>query len=153
MPLISFAHTTPALLAGRKTVTRRNWDHGYAGRFHRGQDVDAWNRSPRKGGRPVAVIRLVADPTYEPLSAMMDDDYEAEGFAYLYEHPECLPRTLWGRRVGRDDFSLAAFQAIRRERGGVMMWVVRFELVRIIDGDQALMGGPQGWDQIGSPRK
>lgn len=38
---ISFAWTTPALLAGRKTVTRRHWDRRYAGRGEKGAIVPA----------------------------------------------------------------------------------------------------------------
>jgi hypothetical protein len=39
MMTISFAWTTPALLAGHKTVTRRDWDAEYAIRFAAGQLV------------------------------------------------------------------------------------------------------------------
>jgi hypothetical protein len=81
--IISFAWTTPALLAGRKTVTRRDWSHGYALRFHAGDDVAAYDRNPRHGGRQVATIRLTADPYRESTKAAAEEDYEGEGFAFL----------------------------------------------------------------------
>ena len=49
--IISFAWTTPALLAGRKTVTRRDWSDRYALLFHADDFVAGYNRSPRHGGR------------------------------------------------------------------------------------------------------
>lgn len=41
MRIISFAWTSPALLAGAKTVTRRDWDDSYARRFSAGELVAA----------------------------------------------------------------------------------------------------------------
>ncbi|MDE2104298.1 MAG: hypothetical protein KGL39_44080 [Patescibacteria group bacterium] len=137
--IISFAHTTPALIARRKTVTRREWQDDYAARIARqvpGLLADAWNVSPRvvdrKTGKPiggkVATIKLLS-VTKEPMTSMPDEDYEGEGFGYLYEHPESLPKTLWGEPVGRADFSPAAFDHWRSSPAE--MWVVRFELIDI----------------------
>lgn len=83
MKIISFAWTTPALLAGRKTVTRRDWQLGYASGFHAGDLVAAYNRSPRHGGRQVATIRLTRAPYLESTKEAPPEDYEAEGLAYL----------------------------------------------------------------------
>ena len=131
--IISFAHTTPALLAGRKTVTRREWTPEYGARVQqrasKDRIFDAYDRSPRIHGKRVAVIR-VTSITYEPMSRMPLSDYEGEGFAYLYEHPEYLPKKLWGMAVGREDFSPAAFARWRSR--DVSMWVVRFELGRVL---------------------
>ncbi|MBW2053822.1 MAG: ASCH domain-containing protein [Deltaproteobacteria bacterium] len=52
MKIVSFAWTTEALLAGRKTVTRRCWNERYAGRFKSGDLVQAYDRNP-SGGRTV----------------------------------------------------------------------------------------------------
>jgi hypothetical protein len=122
-----------------KTVTRRDWTDSYAQRIARQVPmlVDAWDKSPRVVdrntgkpiGRKVATIRLVS-VTKEPISAMPDSDYEAEGFGYLYEHPEHLPKTLWGQKVGREDFSLGAFDHWRHS--DAQMWVIRFELVEVV---------------------
>ena len=84
MSIISFAWTTSALLAGRKTCTRRDWSPQYARQFREGDLVDAFNRSPRHGGKKVAVIRLTS-VTFENTRDMPDSDYEAEGFGYLTE--------------------------------------------------------------------
>jgi len=50
MKIISFAWTTEASLAGRKTATRRCWSEGYARRFKSGDLVQAYDRNP-SGGR------------------------------------------------------------------------------------------------------
>ena len=117
MRIISFAWTTPALLAGRKTCTRREWDDGYARRFHAGDLIAAYDKSPRSGGKQVATIRLTSNPYKALTSDMPDSDWEAEGFAYLTEIGAKVnghtPRELW------DDW----------HRRPVTLWVVRFELV------------------------
>jgi len=119
--IISFAWTTPALRAGRKTCTRRDWNDAYAARFRPGELLAAYDRSPRYGGKQVAVIRLTAAPKKESTAAAPASDYEAEGFAYLQErglHVDGLePKTLWR----------SWHQQPR------MMWVVRFELVEVCD--------------------
>lgn len=83
--IISFAHTSPALLAGAKTVTRRDWTAAHAAKFRTGMLVDAWDHSPRVRGRKVATIRLTKDP-YVESSADALGDFWAEGFGYLEEH-------------------------------------------------------------------
>lgn len=83
MNWISFTWTTPALLAGRKTRTRRQWKLRYAQKFHAGDLVTAYNKSPRIGGKPVAIIRLTKDPYWTNTHKLTDVDWEAEGFAYL----------------------------------------------------------------------
>ena len=91
MNIVSFAWTTPALLAGRKTVTRRRWAHNYARRFYRQSVVQAYDKSQRVGGKRVALIYLTVTPYREAYSAMPDSDYEAEGFKFFEEQPELLP--------------------------------------------------------------
>jgi hypothetical protein len=117
--IIAFAWTAPALLAGRKTCTRRAWDDRYASRFRAGDLLAAYDRSPRYGGEQVAVIRLTAAPSKESTRAAPASDYEAEGFAFLEERGLRVdgvpPKVLW--RVWH-----------LRPR---MMWVVRFELVSV----------------------
>ena len=53
--IISFRHTTPALLAGRKTVTRRSWHPVHLERWQKAWDLGrlehkAYDKSPRQGG-------------------------------------------------------------------------------------------------------
>jgi uncharacterized protein YqfB (UPF0267 family) len=129
MKIISFAWTTRALLAGAKTCTRRDWTERHAATFHAGDIVQAYNKSQRSGGRRVALIRLTADPSLEPLAEMPDSDYEAEGFRWLFEQDEALAARINGRL--RDDFisqrcSPEGFEAWRRSED--FMWVVRFVL-------------------------
>lgn len=60
MKIISFAKTTAALLAGHKSVTRRYWNPRHALSFKPGEIVQAWDKSPRFGGKMVAEIKIVA---------------------------------------------------------------------------------------------
>jgi hypothetical protein len=85
--IISFAHTTPALLAGAKTVTRRTWAPKHAARFKAGQLVDAWDRTPRvRGAKKVATIRITRDPWIQNSRELTEADFIREGFAWLDEH-------------------------------------------------------------------
>lgn len=119
MAFISFAWTTPALIAGRKTVTRREWNDRYACQFRAGQVVDAYNRQPRFRGEKVATIRLTRAPYFESTADAPDADYAAEGFEYLEELRVAVdglaPKLLW-----------RAWKLYPRD-----MWVVRFELVEV----------------------
>ena len=79
MKIVSFARTTAALKARRKTVTRREWKDSHAARFQPGELVQAWSASPHRGGKPVGIIR-VKSITREPTHLIPDTDWEAEGF-------------------------------------------------------------------------
>lgn len=81
--IISFAWTTPALLAGEKTVTRREWSDDYAAKFHKGDIVDAYNRQARFGGKLIGRIKLLETPYKEWSNLIPEEDYEKEGFLYL----------------------------------------------------------------------
>ena len=121
--IISFGWTTPALLAGRKTVTRREWDPDYAQRFFEGQLVDAWNTSPRNVRgcpRKIATIRLTKKPYLEPAREAPDEDYEAEGFAYFDE----IDRKVNGHTP------TAMWRAWKQQNPS--LWVVRFEVVELV---------------------
>lgn len=83
--MISFAYTTPAFLARRKTVTRRDWDDDYARSFMVGRVFSAFDKQPRFGGVRIGRARVVAIDK-QPLVQMPDSDYEAEGFAYDRVH-------------------------------------------------------------------
>lgn len=122
--IISFAWTTPALVAQRKTATRREWKPQWAAKFHEGDLVDAWSKVPFHGGERVAQIRLTADPALESTAHMPDSDYESEGFAYLDEIGEQVP-DLIRRHLGVTTFR-EWFDAWRRS--AQELWVVRFVL-------------------------
>ena len=128
--IISFGHTTPALLAGAKTVTRRDWNAKHAAKFKAGMLVDAWNTSPRNitlNPRKVAVIRLTADPKLMALRQTPEADWDAEGFEYLSAHGLKVfgktPEALWFDwiRQGNEDEAYA----------------VRFEVVEYLEGPLA----------------
>lgn len=121
--IIAFAQTTPALLAGAKTVTRRQWsDRHHAQMVARvGEIVDAWSAGPHRGGKPVAKIRLLS-VTRERTADIPDSDWDAEGFAYMEERGillggEVACADLWRRW---------------REASDLVTSVVRFELVEVL---------------------
>jgi len=123
MRIVSFAWTTPALLAGAKTVTRREWTLGYANRFRKGDLVAAYDRSPRYKGKQVATLRLTDRPARERYCDVTDDDWEAEGFAWLEENGHTMPH---GRRRVKPS---VLFRAWRYDKQPA--WVVRFEVVSV----------------------
>ena len=82
--IISFAYTTAKLLAGKKTVTRRRWAERqfkiWQNAYRSGKLVhDAYDKSPRAGGKKIAQIRLTCQPYKELLQDMPDSDVQAEG--------------------------------------------------------------------------
>lgn len=117
MKPISFAWTTPALLAGRKSCTRRDWSDKWAMQFRAGEKVAAYDRQPRHGGRQVAVIELTGRPYRQSTTEAPESDWEAEGFDYLQEIGARVdgmsPRMLW-----------RAWHLYPQ-----VLWVVRFRLV------------------------
>jgi hypothetical protein len=132
--IISFAWTTPALLAGQKTVTRRDWSWRHAAKFRSGELVDAYDKNPRFGGKRVAVIRLTERPMRAPLGRMPDSDYEAEGFAYMSAHGVRL--SVNGPLPTRDYFE-------GWRRSGESLWVVRFELVEVCGLPESRVPNPE----------
>lgn len=119
MMILSFAQTTPALLAGEKTVTRRDWTESHARRFRRGDLVQAWDKSPRAHGKRVATIRLTGEPYQERAQNIPSLDWWGEGLDYMHRlgYPEA--KQIWdGWR-----------------RDNPLLWVVRFELV-LIEGEE-----------------
>lgn len=123
--IISFAWTTPALLAHRKSVTRRQWVDFHAKRFKKGDHADAYDRLPRVGGKPVAIVQIREDPYEEPIMAMPWSDYEEEGFAYMHEHQDLIPESSRFRTCSKEEFKEWMLS-------GGDYWVVRFDLVEVI---------------------
>lgn len=119
--ILSFAETTPALLAGAKTVTRREWHPNHARKFTAGALVQAWDKTPRvKGAKRVGTIRLTASPVLESTSLLRPEDWADEGFEYMTEHDQAVfgerPLDVW-------------LDWVTRPRD---LWVVRFELVGVV---------------------
>ena len=119
--IVSFSKTTAALVARRKTVTRREWKDGHAARFKPGDVVDAWSASPHRGGKRVGKIRILS-VTKEPTRLIPDSDWEAEGFAYMAER---------GLNVEKDR-SCEAFCRAWRQHPTLETYVIRFEVVEIL---------------------
>lgn len=143
MRIISFAWTAPALLAGRKSCTRRAWNDAYARTFHAGDLVLAYDRSPRVGGRRIATLQLTQVPVKEFIGLAPDADYEAEGFAWFEEHPDAL-HELEARGVSLP-VPFERFAEWRIANALVEQWVVRFRVVDIAEGK-----GGESRDAVGA---
>lgn len=126
MKIISFAWTTPALVAREKTCTRRDWKPRFARQFKEGDLVAAYDKLARNRGRKVATIRLRCNPYQERLGDAPDEDYEDEGFGFFERHPEQLPANAPWPVVDR-----AMWHRFRFADPGKLMWVVRFEVVGV----------------------
>lgn len=91
--IISTAWTSPAVsdhalqVALAKTRTRRWWSDDYAARFHTGDTVDLWSRTPRvKGAHFIRTVTLARDPFKQPLADLTYKDFQLEGFSYLVKY-------------------------------------------------------------------
>jgi hypothetical protein len=122
-PIIAFAYTTPALLAGAKTVTRRRWAERHARIFREGTRVDAWDRSPRiKIARRVATIRVLEEPRLERSDMVVLADWYLEGLEYLRAHgatdaEKALAERIWNGWVNHPHW----------------LYVIRFELLTVLE--------------------
>ena len=58
MKIISFGWTSDALVAGAKTVTRRDWKDRFVNQWSKGDQAQAWDKSPRAGGKRIGTIEL-----------------------------------------------------------------------------------------------
>jgi hypothetical protein len=126
--IISFSWTSPSLLAGEKSVTRRDWDDDYARQFRKGMEVLAYDRSPRQGGKMIARLRLTDDARYEADADAPESDWAAEGFQWFQNRYG--PRLKNGRDVSLDGFN------DWRASGG-SSWVIRFEVLEFVRQEAA----------------
>lgn len=123
--ILSFARTTAALLAGAKSVTRREWSDRTYNMWEKriGQDFCCWSKSPHRNGKLIAVARLVS-VTRQPTFRIPDSDWEAEGFAYMELH---------GINVDKDLSCAELWEQWRHDRE-LITSVIRFENVRPLEG-------------------
>jgi len=82
--ILSFALTTEEFLSGNKTVTRRSWSDSHLKMWQRLWEAnrlvhDAWDNSPRAGGKRIGRFELTRKPYRERLADMPPSDLEAEG--------------------------------------------------------------------------
>lgn len=134
MMIIAFDWTSRALVAGHKWVTRREWSQSHRAKFHAGDIVAAWDKSPRAGGKLIATIELIETPQIELSNTMTNADYVGEGFAYLMRYPGETPerRAQALRIASPENFTAWKY---RREPETV----VRFKLVSVLPAGIALL--------------
>jgi len=82
--ILSFAITKEAFLSGKKTVTRRDWSDTHFKMWIRLWESnrlihDAWDNSPRAGGKKIGRLRLTQKPYKEKLAEMPPSDLKEEG--------------------------------------------------------------------------
>jgi hypothetical protein len=83
---ISMAYVTPAFVAEKKCVTRRDWKDTYAKSFEEGEHLAVFDRQKRFGGEQIGEMELAEKPYKENLSAWAgreEELYEMEGFAFM----------------------------------------------------------------------
>lgn len=141
MRIISFAWTTPALLAHpdplAKTCTRRDWATKTVQSMHEGDSCWAYDRNPRIGGKPVAIIRLTESPYVESTADAPDTDYEAEGFMWFDKPAHHQWRALVMGKIAKEmrlptDFNNMYGLWHEWRRSDAMLTVVRFEVREVI---------------------
>ncbi|EMO84353.1 hypothetical protein [Leptospira santarosai] len=130
MKIISFGYTTAPLLAGRKTITRREWKDEYALKFRPGEIIQAYDKSPRYGGKKIGELKISWIVKLY-LGNMPDSDYEAEGFAWLDENPEFIHKNFILK-----DGTTDMWKYFRMWRmSGKVSWAIKFEPVNLLSFD------------------
>jgi len=112
---------SPALLAGQKSVIRRDWLEEEAAGFREGRFAWVYDHLPQAGGDPIAVIRFTSNPIREPTSQLTDHDYEEEGFAFLERFSFPIPQHVC---------PLLEFFHLWKSMD-IQLWVLRFEVVEL----------------------
>lgn len=135
--IVAFARTTAALIAGEKSVTRREWSGNHHDKVlkkllaaqasgERGLLMDAWSAGPHRKGVRVGKICLLT-LSREKTADIPDGDYAAEGFAYMDRH---------GINVDKD-LSCEQLWRLWRQNPTKITSVLRFELVGVEPGVKA----------------
>jgi hypothetical protein len=107
--------TTEAIMQRKKGVTRRHWKDKYAALFHRGDLFMGWDRSPRNGGKPIALCRVKRNPYKERLEDMNERHFRLEGGTMYWKDREEFIYKLGGP--------------------GTVMWVLEFEIIEVAGED------------------
>ncbi|NEP08748.1 MAG: ParB N-terminal domain-containing protein [Symploca sp. SIO2C1] len=110
--ILSFGYTSDRFY--QKTVTRRKWKERHAQQFikawREGKLIDAYDKSPRNGGKKIATIKLTTEPYQEALGDINSWEVAYEGY------PE----------LSKDEFIDKFFPG---EDTKQLLWVIRFEVV------------------------
>jgi len=119
--ILSFGYTADRL--HQKTVTRRNWKERHVKQFiksfREGKLVDAYDKSPRNGGKKIAILRLTAEPYQEKLEDMPESEVALEGY------PELSKQEFIDKFFGNFDTTQP-------------LWVVRFAVIPFAPGDRVV---------------
>jgi hypothetical protein len=85
--ILSFAWTTPAVVLGKKDTTRRDWSPKTIAMARKimaqGGTFDAWDKSPRFGGKPIGTVRILELIENEDSKMLAESEWEREGFHVL----------------------------------------------------------------------
>lgn len=129
--ILSFAWTTPAVVVRVKTQTRRDWTPRTFSMYKRamseGRLVDAYDRSPRFGGKPFGQIRITGLVESEDSRTIPDNSWFKEGFHVL---------AMLGAKIGGS--SPEDVWRFWKERNEQEQNVVDFELVSLNEYGEAL---------------
>ena len=79
MDIVSFAKTKKEFRAGIKTETRRLWQDKHAARFTVGKIFQAYDKSPRSGGKCIGYGQVTKKPYKQWLHDMPKESLVAEG--------------------------------------------------------------------------
>lgn len=108
MKIMSFAWTTPQLLSGDKTVTRRNWKKQWV---KNGDMVRAFNKNPRFGGKEIGKIQI-ENVSQVQLDSIDADELKKEGLSNMTP-PEFVdwwiksyPGSIANSKIWRIEFKL-----------------------------------------------
>lgn len=101
--IISFAWTTPAVVIDEKTVTRRDWKPitiaQFQGAARTGELVEAWDKSPRFGGKCFGTVRIIDVVAKEDSRTIPESAWAEEGFHVLTplgaKIGKSTPRDVW----------------------------------------------------------
>lgn len=119
-------------MAGVKGVTRRDWKMVHAQKFRHDTMHDGLNRRLEYHGEAIGRFMVLQDAHKEPLSKMPTNDYELEGFKWLQDNPQYLPKTQMKRileATGERQFGANTMWKYFRwwRNSGEVLWVVRLK--------------------------
>jgi hypothetical protein len=103
MKIISFAWTSAAFKAGRKSRTRRQWGEKHAKQFKVGDIIQAYDKNPLFKGKRIGFARITGIKK-ESISKMPDKDFQKEGFAFMEEKGLKMPKE-FGNQSPRKAFN------------------------------------------------
>ncbi|KKL53620.1 hypothetical protein LCGC14_2273620, partial [marine sediment metagenome] len=119
---LSFGWLTPAVLAGQKTLSLRDWGPVEAQSWQRAQLAFCYDKEPSKGGNKMALLRISHTPYKRQANKLRNSEFYAAGLMYAQSmglrHPKGLtPEQIWSKI----------------KESSVEVWVVRYRVEQIYD--------------------